>query len=430
MIFHRRIIQAELQNLRKHLEGYIVDRLVRRLNAPDRDRLAAMWEVVILSALCELGEVIVEAPTKAGRRPDVLFHGSPNFIADITSISDQGLEDRNPVTELSMEIERAKTALGLPVGGLDVQIGSHRRRLGTGQQVDLRIPDRGNISDFVQKRVVPEIKARIDAGVLPMRIEINDEEAELTLVIDPSKSPYSSGGYASYDVSEAVDRNPLANALERKAEQLLDAEGLRGIFVCDTGSSSIRDRMFSTNGYNPKDIVHHFLRANGHIDFVITLAVWEKQFGVLDWGARERRIDVSLYAKRELDCEAELKSLRDCLAGRFPKPRATGDNGRRQAGEEVYQWGFHGGCTMTDRSVKISVREMTELLAGALTVADLKDRDRSMPSRNDTFPDRFQRFLQQGRLPVTVKIESGGTADDDWIEFTFGESDPAISKFR
>jgi len=82
MIFHRRIIQAELDNLRKHLDGYVVERLIKWLNRADRERLATLWEVIILSALCELGPVAVEAPTKSGRKPDILFHGSPNFIAD------------------------------------------------------------------------------------------------------------------------------------------------------------------------------------------------------------------------------------------------------------------------------------------------------------------------------------------------------------
>ncbi|MDW9620160.1 hypothetical protein [Sinorhizobium meliloti] len=430
MIFYRRVVQAELHRLRKHLDGYVVDRLVRRLNAPDRDRLAAMWEVVVLSALCELGEVVVEAPTRAGRRPDVLFNGSPNFIADITSISDQGLEDRNPVDELSVEIERGKAALGLPVGGLDLRIGSYRRRLGTGQQVDLRIPHRRDIPEFVQRRIIPEIKLRMDAGELPMRIEIKDDEAELTVLIDPSKGPFNSGGYASYNVSEAIDRNPLANALERKAEQLLDAEGLRGIFVCDTGSASIQDRRFSTYGYSPKDIIRHFLRCHSHIDFVVTLAVWERQFGTLDARERERRVDVTLYARQGVECEAELKSLVDALVRRFPKPRATGENGRRQAGDIIYRWGFHGGHSMTGRSVKISVREIAELLAGKCTVEDLNQRHQWNERDGRHIPNPFERLLNQGRLPIGVTIESGAPADDDWIEFSFGEPDPAISKFR
>jgi hypothetical protein len=430
MIFHRRVLQSELDNLRGHLDSFVVDRLVQRLNRPNRERLSAMWETIILSALCELGSIVVERPTKSGRKPDVMFNGPINFVADITSISDQGLEDRNPVAEFSMEVERVKTDLGLPSGGLDYRIGSTKKSLGTGQRVDLRIPNRANISDFVQRRIAPEIKAQLDAGRMPIRIEINDEEAEVSLVIDPSKGPYSSGGYASFTVSGTKDRNPLAHALQRKAEQLRDADGLRGIFVCDTGSEAMRESVFGSSGFSPKEIITHFLTRNEHIDFVITLAVWEKQFGVLDWGERERRIDVNLVTKRNLPCAAALVLLRDSLFQRFPKPHSSGGNGRRQAEDAIYRWGFHGGCSMSDKSIKISLREMTELLAGNRTVADINELSEHRGRRSDSFPDRFQRLLQQGRLPVSVTIESGGRADDDWVEFTFGEPDPAISKFR
>jgi GrpB-like predicted nucleotidyltransferase (UPF0157 family) len=429
MIFHRRVIQEELNNLRRHIHGFEVDRLVKRLNEPDRERLSRMWEVLVLSALCDLGPVEVEKEIEGGNKPDVHFNGDPNFIADITSISDQGIEDRNPVSEFSMEIERVKSALGMPTGGVDFRIESIRRPLGSGSAVDLRIPNRPQLRDFIERRIAPEIESRFQANELPIRIVIDDDEAKLTLIIDPSKGPYSSGSYPSFDVTEAVDRNPFANALQRKADQLRNACGLKGIIVCDTGSSSIKGKGFDTVGFSPQKIVHHFLRQHCHIDFVIALSVWEQQFGPLQRGKCERRVDVTLYAARGLPCEEELKKLRDKLAARLPKPRATGENGRRQAAEPVYRWGFHGGYSMSDRSVKISLREMTELLAGRLTVEEVRGRHAGMPGGSREFPDQFDRMLVQGRLPVSVQIESGRYEDDDWIEFTFGDPDSAISPF-
>lgn len=284
MIFHRRVIQRELNNLRGHLQGYEVDRLVKRLNEPDRERLSRMWEVVVLSSLCALGRVEVEKEIDGGSKPDVHFYGDPSFIADVTSISDQGIEDRNPVNQFSMEIERVKSALGMPIGGTSYRIEAIKRPLGSGSAVDLRIPSRGELRDFIERRIAPEIEARLRVGKQPMRIEIDDEEAKLTLVIDPSKGPYSSGSYPSFNVTEAVDRNPLANALKRKADQLRNARGMKGIFVCDTGSTSIREHGVGTAGFSPQKIVQNFLRQHVHIDFVITFAVWEQQFGPLQWG--------------------------------------------------------------------------------------------------------------------------------------------------
>lgn len=430
MIFHRRVIQQELNNLRRHLQGYEVDRLVRRLNSSDRDRLSAMWEVMVLAPLCELGRVDVEKEINGGNKPDVHFSGNPSFIADITSISDQGIEDRNPVSEFSIEVERVKTALGMPMGGIDFRIESIRRKLGSGTAVDLRVPDKAKLRDFIERRIAPEIEGRLRAGEQRMRIEIDDEEAKLTLVIDPSKGPNNWGSYPTFDVTEAIDRNPLANALQRKAAQLCNARGLKGIFVCDTGSTSLRGRGLGAVGFSPQKIVQHFLRQYSHIDFVITLAIWEQQFGPLQFGKRDRRVDIALYAMRELACAEGLKKLCEEMAVRLPKPRSSGDNGRRQAADSIYRWGFHGGYSMSDRSVKISLREMTELLAGHLTVDEIRTRHAGMPGGNRTFPDDFKRLLDQGKLPVDVRIESGGTKDDDWIEFKFGAPDPAISVFR
>lgn len=430
MIFHRRVIQRQLDNLRRHLQGYEVDRLVKRLNSADRDRLSAMWEAVVLSTLCELGHVEVEKEIPGGKRPDVFFSGAVNFTAEITSISDQNLEDQNPVHELTMEIANVQSDLGLPVGGLEFRIESTRRRLGSGSAVDLRIPARPDIREFVRRRIAPEIETRLKAGERPIRISIDDEEAKLSIVIDTSKAPYSSGTHPSFDVTEAIDRNPLAHALQRKAVQLRGAVGLTGIFVCDTGSASIRARGFGTTGFSPQKIVEHFLKRDGDIDFVVTLAVCEQRFGTMPRGKPKREVVVTLYAKLGLPCEDQLTTLHLDIAERIPPPRATGDNGRRQAGQPIHRWGFHGGYSMTDRSLKISVRELTELLAGRLTIEEIRTRYADMPGRNWSFPDHFERWLDEGRLPVDVRIESGGTADDDWIEFEFGDPDPATSAFR
>lgn len=68
--------------------------------------MAAMWEVVILHALSLQSAVATEEPLASGRRPDVRFDdGRIGFTADITCVSDEGLDEANPNHELSQEIE-------------------------------------------------------------------------------------------------------------------------------------------------------------------------------------------------------------------------------------------------------------------------------------------------------------------------------------
>jgi len=51
VIFARRAIQRRLDAIRDLLDEKDIGQLVRRLNNPGRDRMAAMWEVVVFSAL-------------------------------------------------------------------------------------------------------------------------------------------------------------------------------------------------------------------------------------------------------------------------------------------------------------------------------------------------------------------------------------------
>ncbi len=85
---------------------------------------------------------------------------------------------------------------------------------------------------------------------------------------------------------------------------------------------------------------------------------------------------------------------------------------------------------MSNQSVKISLREMTELLAGRMTVESIRARHPERIDEAREFPDHFERMHAQGRLPVSANVISGESEDDDWIEFTFGAPDPAISPFR
>src|SRR5690606_7787367 len=93
LIFARRAIQKRIEELRETLDQSSVDDLVARLNRIGKDRLAAMWEVVVLSGLAKIGILEHELPLRSGRRPDIRFSNPEvRFTADITSVSDSGLD--------------------------------------------------------------------------------------------------------------------------------------------------------------------------------------------------------------------------------------------------------------------------------------------------------------------------------------------------
>ncbi len=87
---------------------------------------------------------------------------------------------------------------------------------------------------------------------------------------------------------------------------------------------------------------------------------------------------------------------------------------------------------MSGRSIKISSRAVIELLAGRKTVDDMNSwhqwtSSKDAPAQN-VMLNPFERWLSEGRLPVSMTILKGDENEaDDWVEFEFGDPDPAIT---
>ncbi|MCF3725524.1 hypothetical protein L2E23_25060, partial [Salmonella enterica subsp. enterica serovar Weltevreden] len=78
-----------------------------------------MWELVVLHGLSKCGSIQKEKPLASGRRPDILFEQQAlRLVADVTAVSDEGLDNDNPYQELSDLVETAKDKLNLPIGGV------------------------------------------------------------------------------------------------------------------------------------------------------------------------------------------------------------------------------------------------------------------------------------------------------------------------
>jgi len=73
MIYRRRALQRRLDELRDVLDGDAVDKLAERLNRAGKDRVTAMWELVVLHGLSKCGAFRNEVALASLRRPDILF---------------------------------------------------------------------------------------------------------------------------------------------------------------------------------------------------------------------------------------------------------------------------------------------------------------------------------------------------------------------
>jgi hypothetical protein len=434
VIYQRRALQRRLDELRDVLNGKAVDKLVERLNRAGKDRVAAMWELVVLHGLSKCGPIRNEADLASLRRPDIQFkQGALRLTADVTAVSDEGLDKDNPYHELSQLIETAKNKLKLPAGGLNLRVRSKHESTKRGTRTVLLLPPRRKLQEFVRRTIVPQLREQMTAGKFPLRIVIDDDGVGLDITIDPTKSPYSSGGFAAYDVPKIKVRNPVYSALKAKAEQLRGADGITGVIVGDGDCVALSGRSANWDEVSTRQIVIEFFRQFSSVDFVLLLSVRESR---TPHSPPVRQNDASLFVREVCNARSELNTLFQAMIEHFPKPAMMPVNGALRAREEDYDLGHHGGYSMSGSSVvRIGLREFTEIFAGLRTLQDngakYVEAARKLPQEPNHLQAIMLRNLMTGRLPKSIEIIKTGEEDnDDWVEIRFGEIDPAIAPLR
>lgn len=429
MIFSRRAIQERLNQLRQHLKPDEVESFAKRLNKVGRHRLSAMWEVIIISSLFRAGRVDIEQELSNGRRPDIMFDDGKGltFFADITCVSDEGLDKENPVEFFNERLMETISKLGLPLGGHAGRVESKRVTTSRGQKVVLRLPAYSDIPKFISERIEPKLKAPLRPSERYIRISIDDEQAGLSLTIDTIGGQFNSFGCASYDRPSILDRNPLFNALRLKYKQLKAAEGVKGIIVCDGDSKVLSSR----NAHNVEDaclVCNEFFRQHSSIDFILIISVDERRKSPLDFRSVYRVVNAKMASRNEFSQLKEVERIFDLVLKDFPKPLNSPVNAVHRAQESGYGLGHRGGYRMSGRKIRLSSKAVMEVLSGRKSIDEFNsDYEWNGNSPDFRIPNPFERNLDEGRLPVKVTIEVGD--DDDWIEFEFGDRDVATSEF-
>src|SRR5262245_34504752 len=120
-VFARRSIQRQVDELSNILTEEQVKALVGRLNQENSQSLAAEWEVFVLCALSNLGNLQHEVSAGGPSRADVVFNArddpSARFAADITCVSDDSALKHSPVEEFMELVRRRASKLGITGGG-------------------------------------------------------------------------------------------------------------------------------------------------------------------------------------------------------------------------------------------------------------------------------------------------------------------------
>ena len=217
--------------------------------------------------------------------------------------------------------------------------------------------------------------------------------------------------------------------------QLRGAEGVTGVIVGDGDCAALADRQTNRDEVSAAAIAEEFLRQYSSIDFVLLLTVREELRLWMPAEQTKRRVHAMLIVRTGSPARAELNTLFSTMVARLPKPVAMPVNGALRAREPGYDLGHHGGYTMGGRTIRISSREVIEILAGLRSIEDNGAKNveasRSRLGKPNPIQMALLRNLRQGRLPSTAKvIKTDENDNDDWIEFEFGDPDPAISPLR
>jgi hypothetical protein len=428
-IFSRRTLQRLInenagflskQQLRKHVDA---------LNKANEHSLGAEWEIVLLNVFSKLGTVTHEP--KLGTRPDLHFVSnadkSQEFIADIATVSDRGVDDRSPILALRIRLSDIIYKRGLKNSAFSLKVGSEvDNKVWPRPNPRLKIPHRSNLDrDVFNKQFFQFIEA---VSLAPEKqhthfITSTTPSVEIRITYDPSQERASVSPV--YKELTSLVQNTVYSRLERKAGQLAKANynGHRAIIICDGGCYHLNSKRYFY-GTDVDDVVRYFLREHLGISFVLTLVV-EQAFG----SEAQRKLNGTLYPGEAFaQVGSEIREAIEKMGRFFPEAERSASNAvHLLEGAKTHEgMTFRGGHGVSDNEIRISARGLLELLSGRITQEQFF---RAHPWMSISNP--FDSQLSRGRLITEIGIEKGGEErDDDWLTMTFGQPDPAVSPFK
>jgi hypothetical protein len=433
-MFARRALQGMLDHLAGHLSIEARRKIAHELDQQSGSALGFEWETALLFGLSHLGKIEYEKSAAEGTRPDIVFaedsETAMRFTADIATVSDDGLDEQNPAMRFSTTLTRLKHKFGLPGAAHYVIKGEEFGRHYRDRKLRLKLPPASKIDAMLKKHVVPMFERIRKEKLATASVAINEPGVELTIQYD-AKQRYGGGSYPSYTAAYSRTRNPVYMRLEEKRKQFKKSggTGVFGIFLCDGGSTLLKNTQGHFAAASIDQVIHEFFRKTTSVSFVVTLVVppsTAAPFAVVVERLRMvGQVFVNPRAKNPVDAGALLEVINRALSY-VPAPVATARdaldwiaNGDANEGKPI-QRVIYGGSM-----IKVSARKIQEVLAGRMTPEQFFGE---FSSPHDQFDNPFGRALNQGQTIQSVALTRTPEADDDLLEFHFG-ADAAIRKF-
>lgn len=441
-VFSRRAMQARITDLAQTLDNAQLRSLINRLNANDATRLHAMWELVILHGLSQVGDLKHEQVLPNGRCPDIDWKIKKqdcdilSIIADITTISDDGLEAQNPIRFLREEIFRVAIKLGLLPGNFwcDVRgktIGpSHKSKM------RLMMPEKPEISSFINNELEPWFYNIKKNRTIKSTFERTEKDLNFKIIYDPAWEN-GGGSHTSYTVATSKTINPLFSALKGKVKQLNGApdDALRLIIACDGGCDLLRHGAGGKSHctYNSREVAEDFLRQNSSIDFVLltTIAELRQSFGLSTNYQMSYELVCAPPASRSQRVTLNsINSVTEALGvalSNIPKPLRPAYHSASLLKQPGVGNDQLGGYSMQGHEIKISSRGLIRLLAGEISVEEFNRAHRWNEPNSPNNP--FSAHLKSRLMISKIDVTAGKDTDDDEITFTLDKFDAANTNF-
>ncbi len=431
-LFARRHLQRVLNENAAFVSPKQLSALCDLLNTARDDYLATEWEQVIINAASKVGAVQYEPRLAGSRTPDLQFHANEpplQFIADVTTASDRGLRKLNPVDALHDELWRHLRKRELFMGGFDVHVDAYPNSVyrGSEEKVRLKLPNRAEFNDKIfnsgflaflrNVRTAPEQRHRFD---------VVTADTSVHFTYEPSRRGTSSGGHPSFTFASVIDQNPVYNALKAKGDQLkaVGYDGITGIFLCDGGCEMLRSTMNNWASYSVDEIVREFFRHFDSVSFVATFIVRERSTISFNDRRRVVKAKVHLNPKWKTDF-APLTQVLAKIHRLLPEAQFTPENAMHHLRSKNGMSGRYFGKLIMGGNMKMSLRELQELLAGVKSIEEFENDYAMAPKSN-----LFRTMLSEGRLISNITVEKCPEQDDDTVTIEFGGADAAVGHFR
>ena len=394
-ILTRRRLQQMLSDIAAHTQPSKSRDLLNRLeNKRVEQSLPAEFELMILWALLQMGEVEVEPEwIGSGRVPEAyteaLFPGIPTVI-EVAAVFDAGLAQEDEMRRTVAKISEVANSLKNGAGSfLYFHFGEESGYTTEGyvrrRKVDPHFaPSRDFLDRFSEwirneggQRVAP---FRLTEGSTDVSIEWKAEKQSALYNFFCTMPPLT------YSLTD----NPLRAILSQKSKQLRCSgfEGIRCLLLGDAGSTLLRrfterDRVGMT--FSGRQVIEDFMhRGSGAIDVVAVIAPIRHRRGTAD-----SRTHVRWHLETVLrrDCDVSREGLAKLLEV-LPRPRFEGYQARSLQLQRAFSpsaRGWYNGLSIENTGdsmkIRVSARALLEVLAGRLT------------------PERFNEMVTVGNGP-------------------------------